>query len=187
MIETLNAAASRAPRAAPAAEPLVEDCARVLEEAAALFRSLPAGRYAAPCAGGSPIGAHYRHVLDHYLCLFEGLETGLVHYEGRRRDPTLERDLGAALDLTAAICARLRALPPGAGATRLSLRCMAGEHADIHVGDLPTLLARELHFVMLHAIHHFSLLARALDASGHAVPEGFGLAPATRAWRASQA
>ena len=32
------------------------------------------------------LGAHYRHVLDHFLCLAEGIRTGQVNYDQRRRN-----------------------------------------------------------------------------------------------------
>src|SRR6476469_6552419 len=41
---------------------------------------------------GSP-GGHYRHVLDHFLCLIEGIRTGEVNYDQRRRNPQLERSV----------------------------------------------------------------------------------------------
>src|SRR6266446_6858946 len=36
------------------------------------------------------LGAHYRHVLDHFLCLAEGIRTGQVNYDERRQNPQLE-------------------------------------------------------------------------------------------------
>ena len=42
------------------------------------------------------LGAHYRHVLDHFLCLTEGSRTGQVNYDRRRRNPLLERSVSYA-------------------------------------------------------------------------------------------
>src|SRR6266481_6918125 len=42
------------------------------------------------------LGAHYRHVLDHFLCLAEGIRTGQVNYDQRRRNPQLESSVTCA-------------------------------------------------------------------------------------------
>src|SRR5512147_1659159 len=42
------------------------------------------------------LGGHYRHVLDHFLCLTEGIRTGQVNYDERRRNPQLENSVECA-------------------------------------------------------------------------------------------
>ena len=54
--------------------------------------------YARPLEGefAASLGAHYRHVLDHFLCLAEGIRTGQVNYDQRRRNPQLESSVTCA-------------------------------------------------------------------------------------------
>ena len=46
---------------------------------------------------GSSIGAHYRHIVDHFLCLLDGIRTGQIDYDQRRRSPELESSADVAL------------------------------------------------------------------------------------------
>lgn len=167
-------------------DPLVMDNVRALDEAIAVLEALPEDEYAAPSKVGSTIGAHFRHVLDHYLCLLEGLETGLIHYEGRRRDPTIETQRAAALELARQLCWQVGTLSPTTLTRPLAVRCLAGELAERLHGDHPSTGPRELHFVLLHAVHHYSFIAVELKLRGYAVDPDFGVAPATRAWRAAR-
>lgn len=165
---------------------LVQDNVRALLEAVDVLESLPLSEYAASSRYGSTVGAHFRHVLDHYLCLLEGLDSGLVHYEGRRRDANVEMDRGVGMALARALADHLERLPPSMLLRPLRIRCLAGELADQHLGDHPTTPHRELHFVLLHAVHHYSVIALELKTRGYTPPPEFGVAPATRGWRRSQ-
>ena len=74
--------------------------------------------YARPLEGtddgksASPLGAHYRHVLDHFLCLAEGIRTGQVNYDQRRRNPQLENSVTRARLATEALIDELGGLSP---------------------------------------------------------------------------
>ncbi|MEM9161348.1 MAG: hypothetical protein AAGB46_20060, partial [Verrucomicrobiota bacterium] len=48
-----------------------------------------------PRVFGSSIGAHARHVLDHYGSVIRGLDTGVVDYDARERSTSVEKDLEA--------------------------------------------------------------------------------------------
>ena len=61
---------------------------------------------------GSSLGAHYRHVLDHFLCLAEGIRTGQVNYDQRRRNPQLESSVMCARLATEALIDELGGLSP---------------------------------------------------------------------------
>jgi len=43
------------------------------------------------------IGKHVRHIIDHYLCFFTGLEVGRINYDKRQRDIKIEMKTGARL------------------------------------------------------------------------------------------
>ena len=38
------------------------------------------------------IGEHTRHILEFYICLIDGLKTGYVNYDNRKRDVRIESD-----------------------------------------------------------------------------------------------
>ena len=126
-----------------------------------------------------PVGAHLRHVIEHYEALLMPPMEGVVDYDARRRDAALERSpqvartrllalqhrLGHGCDLQQPLCVR-------------GLAGLAGEFAFA----LPSTLGRELVFVASHAVHHYALLAPHLRQHGLPTPgEGFGVAPATLA------
>src|ERR1043166_4241748 len=60
---------------------------------------------------GSPLGAHYRHVLDHFICLFDGVSSGIINYDARQRNTELEISIEAASAVTTDMIATLRRLP----------------------------------------------------------------------------
>ena len=53
------------------------------------------------------IGGHFRHVLEHFHCLIEGLPAGQVNYDARRRNPRIENEVSFA---SIAACDILRAI-----------------------------------------------------------------------------
>ena len=64
----------------------VED---VLQQGCVLLNSVSGEVYARKEQGphGASLGAHYRHVLEHFLSLLDGLQTGQIDYDQRRRSP----------------------------------------------------------------------------------------------------
>src|SRR5262245_59452897 len=68
----------------------------------------------APGTGRGGVGAHFRHVLDHYDCFLRGLEPGTVDYDRRERESELERRRERALEKLDEICTRLLQLSPRA-------------------------------------------------------------------------
>ncbi len=46
----------------------------------------------------STIGAHFRHVLEHYRCFLKQLEGGVFCYDERQRDQNLEQDRVYAME-----------------------------------------------------------------------------------------
>ena len=73
----------------------------VLQQGCIFLDRIGDEKYARPLespVGGKPasLGAHYRHVLDHFLCLAEGICTGQVNYDQRHRNAQLESSLTCA-------------------------------------------------------------------------------------------
>ncbi len=129
------------------------------------------------------VGPHLRHCLDHFVCLLDGLDSGTVDYDARRRDPRLERDpelFRLALD---DVASRLRRLDPAS--LRRTVRVCQAAAPGGAVASVDSNLERELVFLSSHTIHHvaiMSLLARGLGAD---VPEDLAVAFSTEAHRRS--
>jgi hypothetical protein len=141
-------------------------------------------RYARPTEGhdeGKPsasLGAHYRHVLDHFLCLAEGVRTGQVNYDHRRRNPQLENSVTCARLVTEGLIDELG----GLSCETLRQECAVtysvayGEKEDEAVRSN---LAREVMFCVGHAIHHYAILKLLCASVGVKLPYEFGTAPST--------
>jgi len=152
----------------------------VLEQGLIFLGRLSDEVYARPLTGvftGS-LGAHYRHVLDHFLCLIEGIRTGEVNYDRRRRDPLLESSFMQARLVTEALMDQFRDLSPDTLQQEcfVSYRVGYGESGEEAV---PSNVAREIMFCVGHAIHHYAILKLLCAGAGVDLPYEFGVAPST--------
>jgi uncharacterized damage-inducible protein DinB len=127
---------------------------------------------------GASLGAHYRHVLDHFLCLLEGIQTGQINYDQRQRSPELESSVPAALRATDRLLQQFRQLPTD----MLQRPCTVvysvayGESDTVAVASN---LAREIMFCVGHAIHHYAILKLLCAGMAVELPYEFGVAPST--------
>jgi len=124
------------------------------------------------------IGQHLRHVIDHYIALENGFETGLVDYDQRNRDANIEVSVNAARETIQAVQVWLGTLSESDLTKSVQVRSEISLSERI-VEDCPSTLAREIMFVSSHAVHHFSLISIIRSLQGQPVPEFFGYAPAT--------
>ena len=128
-------------------------------------------------AAGS-LGAHYRHVLDHFLCLAEGTRTGEVNYDQRRRNPQLETSVACARLVTDALIEELGTLSP----ETLQRECAVTYNVAYGASEgeaIRSNLAREVMFCVGHAIHHYAILRLLCAGVGLKLPYEFGVAPST--------
>lgn len=161
--------------------PLVRGCFETWAQCRSLILSLPLGEYGRPAAGGSSIGAHARHCLDHYASLLDGLEGGVVDYDNRARSPLLETDSGAALSAIDAMTMRLARLDSADLDTPLAVFCAcASDGARTCVASS---LGRELLFASGHVTHHLALMRLLAEQGGAELPSGIGVAFSTKAHR----
>lgn len=126
------------------------------------------------------LGPHLRHVIEHYEALLSGSDPQLVDYDHRARDRQLETDPQLAVWRIERLIEALQTL--------VTSSREAGEIVTVGVrmglageafGLMPSTLARELHFVASHAIHHYAVLRDSLLQQGITLPAGFGKAPET--------
>ncbi len=155
----------------------VED---VLQQGCTLLRSVSPAVYASrgDDPSGSSIGAHYRHVLDHFLCLREGIQTGQINYDRRRRDSELENSPQRALTVTQQLMAHLTELSPEILQRECTVVYSVG-YGDAEAQGAPSNLTREMMFCVGHTIHHYAILKLLCTAAGVRLPREFGIAPST--------
>jgi hypothetical protein len=126
----------------------------------------------------SSLGAHYRHVLDHFLCLAEGIRTGQVNYDQRRRNAQVENSVVCARLVTKDLIDELAGLSPEI----LELECAviySVGYGNNEAEAVKSNLAREVMFCVGHAIHHFAILRLLCAGVGVKLPYEFGVAPST--------
>lgn len=127
------------------------------------------------------IGGHVRHVLDHLVAWLDGVEHGTVNYDDRQRDTSIEHDPTAALHAIKRHTARLAEVSDEQLANPVNVLTSMTSCGSLV--SLPSTHARELAFVFSHTIHHNAIIgtiARALEID---LPDQFGMAPSTIAYR----
>jgi len=132
-------------------------------------------------AAGEPtssLGAHYRHVLDHFLCLGEGVRTGQVNYDQRRRNPQVENSVTCARLVTEGLIEEFRGLPCEILQRECAVTYSVG-YDETEAEAIKSNLAREVMFCVGHAIHHYAILRLLCAGVGVTLPYEFGIAPST--------
>lgn len=129
-------------------------------------------------ACGGTLGGHFRHDLDHYVALFDGLATGRIDYEARTRDQRVETDRMAAIARSMEISERLARLAASESNRPVLVR-QEGSGSGPEARWVDSSLGRELDFLLGHTVHHQALTAIICRILDLAVDEDFGVAPST--------
>jgi uncharacterized damage-inducible protein DinB len=158
---------------------LVKSNVAYLRQGRELIERLRDDEYAnaAPGARGG-VGAHFRHVLDHYERFARGLESGTIDYDLRERDREIETVRARALERLDELCAFLSRLGRADARRALLVRVDCGESGGGGVSS-PSSVARELQFLVSHTVHHYAVIALLLRARGVEPGRDFGVAPST--------
>ena len=124
------------------------------------------------------IGQHVRHIIELFQCLELGYESGIVNYENRKRDITIETDKELAKSI-------LLSLHPALEKDNKDLVLEANYDED---GNSPLRIAtnyyREIAYNLEHTIHHMALIRVGLnELSSLSLPENFGVASSTVKFR----
>jgi uncharacterized damage-inducible protein DinB len=137
-------------------------------------------RYPVKQLQGNSIGAHTRHIIELYQELLRGYENGVVDYDQRQRDPMIQTNRTAAIQ-------RLDQL---IGDQALDNKPIIVLAPSMHYGEpsqpIGSTYDRELLYHIEHAIHHQALIRVAfLELGIGLLPEDFGVAPSTMAYRST--
>ena len=152
----------------------------VLSQGEALLSALDDAAYTTrvPAAFNASVGGHYRHCLDHFRSVFDGLDAEEINYDDRKRDPGIETVREVALTQTR----QLLNASEGLGDWVLDYPIHARSKVSYATDESPAALstvAREIMFCVVHAIHHYALIRVMCGMLNAPLPEGFGVAPST--------
>jgi hypothetical protein len=169
-----------------ASDRLGDTNAALLDASAALVRELDETAFCSPeiRPGGAGIGPQLRHCADFARSLLDGLESGRIDYDARKRDPLFEVNRAYAIGELESLAERLRALDRRDGDRDLWVR---SESTVLPAGVDPwsrSSLRRELLVLLSHTVHHHALVRERLCARGRDPGRHFGLAPSTAAHEA---
>jgi uncharacterized damage-inducible protein DinB len=124
---------------------------------------------------GASIGQHTRHIIELYQCLLNGYAVGIVNYDNRKRDNLLETNREAAIEALLGIATVIEQPDK-----EMTIQCDSLESGLL----IKSNYYREVYYNLEHCIHHQALIKVGLVTIGlHAVPEQFGVAPATTQYR----
>jgi len=152
----------------------------VFVQLAESLNSLTDAEYTQPCTAlfNATIGQHVRHIIELFLCLEKGYETGVVNYEKRKRDYKIETEKNLAIRLMQDICHRVER-------PNIDLVMQAGDYDDgAGIIDIPTNYYREIAYNLEHTIHHMALIRIGIrDISNVVLSQEFGVAYSTIKYR----
>ncbi len=159
-------------------EALIADHRLQLARIADLLDRMAPQQYRSDQEPKASVGAHVRHVLEHYDQLINDQE-GLIDYDRRPRDQTLESCPKTAASRIHQIATALTELTNAA--VRIRHRPEFGPEDCFF--DIDSTIERELAFLLSHTIHHMAMMAQRARQSGVEAQAGFGVMPSTlRHW-----
>jgi hypothetical protein len=159
---------------------ILDSMKEVLSQGEALLSTLDDAAYTAkiPAAFNASVGGHYRHCLDHFRSVFDGLDAAEVNYDNRKRDTRIETVREIALGHTRELLRASEGLRDWA----LNYPILARSKISYAIEESPAALstvAREIMFCVVHAIHHYALIRVMCGMLSVPAPTGFGVAPST--------
>lgn len=170
----------------PASDPRAA-LAASLDALATLAAKADQTQYAQGLAFGfhSPLGAHFRHSIDHVDALLNGIATGEICYDRRERGTAIEHDRTAGLATAADRAALVRAIPEPALSSTITVLALTSPQAP--EVRFTSSVAREVLYVFHHTVHHTALMSAQATNMGVQPDPKAGRAPATLANDASHA
>ena len=159
---------------------LISAAEDVLQQGLALLDNIDDESYSHKEDGawGSSIGAHYRHMLEHFLCLIEGLSDSQINYDHRGRNRDIEGSIETARHATLDLIEGLNAIPDAALKQECTVIYSVGYNEN-EAQAVHSVVARELMFCAGHAIHHYAIVKLLCSLRAVPLPWEFGIAPST--------
>lgn len=157
-----------------------------MEDAKLYLRQIGKESYTKPIRllDHATLGEHTRHFIEYFQCLFEQYPTGIINYDKRSRDKSLEIDpylaIAAIDDIINRIDGSVEDIP-------LEIESDYGIDGSAVLRE-KSYFRRELIFNIEHTIHHLSIIKIGLgiESTGIQLPSHFGLTPSTVKYRQQQ-
>ncbi|MEQ8304377.1 MAG: hypothetical protein RIB47_13360 [Cyclobacteriaceae bacterium] len=158
---------------------LIKASNSILSQLALVVEQIDEQDFIKPCGqlGNVSIGQHMRHTLEFFICLQSGCQRGVINYDARAHDQTLEASKDLALQTIRSISEFV-----GAQKSDFGLRLEVGYKLDSHeCVILDTNYFRELTYNIEHAVHHMAIMKIGLReiAPYIVLPPDFGIAAST--------
>jgi len=120
------------------------------------------------------IGQHVRHIIELFVCLENGYESGTVNYENRKRDVLIQMDKEFARQLLHGI---YRTVSRPDKVLLLEANYNPGSDETFLI---ETNYYREIVYNLEHTVHHMALIRVGInEVSTLTVPQEFGVAAST--------
>ena len=131
-----------------------------------------------PTLSNATIGQHVRHIIELFLCLEKGYDSGIVNYEKRKRDYRIETEKDLAIQLLKDIYHRIER-------PNIDLEMEAEDYEDGSAPVvIPTNYFREIAYNLEHTVHHMALIRVGVnEVSTVQLPQEFGVAYSTIKYR----
>ncbi len=161
---------------------LQQSIKKVFLQLEAALQCIEPEQYSLPsrCLFNASIGQHVRHIIELFIELDKGYETGAVNYEGRKRDYRIETDKDfAVVSLGRIYNEMIRPNKP------LLLEAGYKEDSDELI-TMDTNYYRELAYNIEHTVHHMAMIRIGMnELSTVDVDESFGIASSTIKYRST--
>jgi hypothetical protein len=159
---------------------LIQPTIGLLYQLKELLESLTDEQYCRKVAllSDASIGQHTRHIIEFFQELGKGYQTGLVNYDARKRNYTLETQRKFAISELVGIAAIV------ARENKVLNLVVDFRGEDSNSYEVPTSYQRELVYNFEHTIHHMALLKIGVRVVATIeLPENFGVAISTLKYR----
>ena len=119
------------------------------------------------------VGEHTRHTIEFYQCLFEGLNTGKVNYDKRKRNVEIQVSPESALNFINKIIDQIKNTEND---KELILE-ISYDLSDETTQRIHSSYKRELAYNIEHAIHHMAILKSIIveNFRNVSLPKNFGI------------
>jgi uncharacterized damage-inducible protein DinB len=158
---------------------LTTACCNILEQLTGLVEQITPEHFSmpVPALGNSTIGQHLRHTIEFFICLENGFEKGIVNYDKRQHDKTIENDKVIAL----ATLASIKKFIQSHQADKLLKLEVSYDFKKEDFAEVQTNFTRELVYNIEHAVHHMAIMKIGIRevAPYISLPADFGIAAST--------
>ena len=156
---------------------LIPAISKTLNELSGLLTKLSDDDYCCPChdLSSATIGEHTRHIIELFQCLENQYETGIVNYDNRKRDYTIQTNTTFAKECIDTILNQV---------DKENKELQIQQIVDGEELLIQSNYQRELLYNLEHCIHHQALIKVAIIQSNSVViDENFGVARSTIEYR----